>query len=788
MPSRRFEALTRPETDALGNTSQMPSQAAGPVARGVTPFPLAVCLTKSANDILPPQPELRGGVEQFSIIRTMPMPDRSARSTNKRDKECNRPGEGTREPWFLWFCGGLFVLTLGLIYLESTAPYYFCQDDALVTELPHHLLVCRSVWEGRLPEYNPFNQLGEPMLSQGGATYPPRYLAYAIARHLLGNEFALCDVFAIMHLLIGYVAVFALGRQLGFRCWLAAVAGLTVVVAGPNLINGRCWGAFVVPVALQPLLALCADRLRLGSVSWRWSLSVAVLSALLYHCGFPQLFVFVMGGFVVHCLLLSAVGAVPWQRLMWPACALLLGASFCLPVFHVQNLLAASMLPMEPAGEGMLNHVLSVFLPYPLSRDYMPNHFGNKNTEFAAHAYYFGSLFAVLWGAALFDLVRKIVRRDSWLTATQHVWTLSAILFFWASLGPAAGIWKLVAFLPAGLRNSPIRIYPSFVFYCVMSGAMLLENRLRQFEFRLGRCLWLPAVACLLLLYHVSLSFGALYTYGFKPYPSLPPEIVKLVGGDEVRRSRIIGSFKMRSDDPSYPTALPHSLSAVYGIGAMHGYDPVTTARRRYAELHHLISQNVPAALRAYGVRWCLLHRTVTGSYDNGTNPYENQVLFDVRAYPRETIKTIHSVPSAEEFVAVVEFQETLPLCFFSHAPDVGYPLDQHCEGFDVELPENHPGGRLVFGFLKHDEHRAYADTREVAVSDDDWMRVVAEVPPGAKRVEVRYQPDWKTGLIRGALTLGVGCVALTFLVWRQRRSEKVKPGTADAKTSPSPL
>src|SRR5437879_12164784 len=110
---------------------------------------------------------------------------------------------GGDRPWNLM---GWAFLVGGFAFLQRLEPYYFTQDDALVGELPGILLGCRSLWQGVFPDWNPYVFLGAPLASIGfwAITYPPQLLAYAIARHVLGDEFATLEVFAALHLVAGF--------------------------------------------------------------------------------------------------------------------------------------------------------------------------------------------------------------------------------------------------------------------------------------------------------------------------------------------------------------------------------------------------------------------------------------------------------------------------------------------------------------------------------------------------------------------------------------------------------
>ena len=155
-----------------------------------------------------------------------------------------------------WDVLGLLALAAALVSLEARQPYYFTQDDALVVEAPSRLVGCRSLWQGQFPEYNPYNMFGEPMASTGcgSFTYPPTYMAYAAARHLLGNEYLVGDVFVVLHLVAGFAAMRWFCGELGLRRATANLAGLSFVLSGSFLIMGRSWTNFVPMVVWLPVL------------------------------------------------------------------------------------------------------------------------------------------------------------------------------------------------------------------------------------------------------------------------------------------------------------------------------------------------------------------------------------------------------------------------------------------------------------------------------------------------------------------------------------------------------
>jgi threonine/homoserine efflux transporter RhtA len=61
----------------------------------------------------------------------------------------------------------------------------------------------------------------------------------------------------------------------------------------------------------------------------------------------------------------------------------------------------------------------------------------------------------------------------------------------------------------------------------------------------------------------------------------------------------------------------------------------------------------------------------------------------------------------------------------------------------------------------------ATADGRPVAVAEDAWGRLVAAVPAGAKKLAIRYRPDWQRGLTLALAPAVMGAIGLVFLTRR---------------------
>jgi hypothetical protein len=678
----------------------------------------------------------------------------------------------------LWFWAGLAFVVAAFALLELLDPYFFCQDDALSLELPGVLMTCRGIWQGLAAEYNPYIFLGSPTPAISGI-YPPMYLAYGIARHVLGDEYATFDVFAAIHLLAGYCLTFIVARRLGIGPVLAALAGLTFVLSGPVLVMARCWHSFSVLPAAIPLFALLVDRLRTGPVDWRWPLALGLALGAYYHSGFPQLFVLGCGLMLVHAAALAAFGEVPWRRLRWLVPALAFGAAFSIPVFYQQWRLSREMSFDDPGGgDGVGGNLLSMLLPYPLVQGTLPNMWGSLNLQWNGHFYYFGSVLLVAFLAAVAVLAwrqfggRSHVANTGDSSRLQVALVIPAVVAFLLALGESGGLWWLMGLLPVGLRNNPFRAMPWFVFFACLVGARYLEDFIASRQPIAGQSLEkqrlrllfaIAGIGIVLVALHLTRVGIAFYTYGFRPYPQLPTELAKVVGPDEGGRQQRIMSFAaMRSTDPSYPLAMPHNLPCEYELPAFFGYDPLVQRFGRYNACLERVLAKPQAAFAAYGVRWLLIHRTAWGGWQPETpNRFERVFPFVELLHTPLSGNPQRPLGELADYVKVIEIPDAAPLAFDVARPTDALPLRMSVAGLDIDLgPEPEPR-KIVANFLRYPDIVATADGKPAAVTEDEWQRIVVDVAANAKQIRIRYSPPRAPGIVMGVLLAAAGAVAM---------------------------
>ncbi|MEE9607164.1 MAG: YfhO family protein [Myxococcota bacterium] len=129
---------------------------------------------------------------------------------------------------------------------------------------------------GAIPFWNPYQLCGAPFLAEPltGLFYPANLV------YLLFETGAAAEVSLVMHLLLGGLGMWALGRALGFTSAGALASATTFIWSGfvfsrihqPTLLSGVCW--------LPATLFLVEKSLR-GSRSASWGLVLAIACQLL---------------------------------------------------------------------------------------------------------------------------------------------------------------------------------------------------------------------------------------------------------------------------------------------------------------------------------------------------------------------------------------------------------------------------------------------------------------------------------------------------------------------------
>jgi hypothetical protein len=675
-----------------------------------------------------------------------------------------------------WNWAGWLFLIGGFVGLESMQPYYFTQDDALIGELPGVVLGCRSLWAGTFPDWNPYVFMGAPLASIGfwAITYPPQLIAYAVARHLLGDEFATMEVFAALHLLAGFVAMRLLCRRIGMGACAANLAALSFVYAGCILIMGRSWHAFIANAVWLPLLGLGIQRFREGPVGWKWIVGVALVLGLAYHAGFPQI-VAILGMFLLVGLAVVAYAdRIPLRRLaaVVPALLLAVGLSAPLLLHHLQ--MTGGHERFVPAENGVYDELQAAVLPYPLAGAELPTHWGSTDVDKMGHFYFFGGLFALLFALQACCFWVYWPERRAW---ARCWWVPCGIFALLMILGEPAYLWRGVSSLPMArffLRYT-FRFYPCFAFCAVLAGGLILENVLATLQRRRPWELLVGSVSLAVLAYHLAMCQPSFYSYGFRPFPELPSAFESIfhpysdkhfIGPKNSRRIASWGQF--RSVSPDYYLSLTLNLPHYYQVPSIFGYDPVVEGQPQMAEVLRRLQENPAAACKAYGVGWHLFSYPASPVLSPNRRMWTLERFMHLDRVYHRLLKAQH-IPLAEfHGTTVMEVPGVDPLAFVTGRPEQPLPLQLQCRGVDVDVSGLEAGTPVTVNFLWYPQMECTLDGNVMALDKDGWQRITATLSQTGSTLSVRFRPSWHKTCAAGAGICGAA-LTLAWLALRRR-------------------
>ncbi len=677
----------------------------------------------------------------------------------------NRPGVSAGR-W--WEVAGVAVLVAGIATLEIRQPFYFTQDDVMVAELPVVVYGMRSIWDGHFPEYNPVIYLGGPLASVGmfQLTYPPTFLAYAIARHLLGNEYLTGEVYAILHLLAGYGIVRLLAGRLGMGRPAAVLVTLTFLLSGSIILIGRSWSGSLGNAVWLPALMLALRTLATHPVGWRWVFGTGLVIGLYFHQGFTQNAAFSCGFLLAGAVYLAICRAIPVRRALLVIPALLVGGGLATPLLYNQMLLMGTTVRGYSAVGEVTAHLLAFVLPYPLVEFEHPMRWGNLDSHRMGHMLFAGGLLIPLCLVEVVLFVAGLsLDRRLW---AGRVWLGLAGLAFLFILGEDGGLWQIgkeLSFVQSLFRY-PFRLLQAFVLFSSLAGGLMLDRLLRVIPWERTVSVVVAVLAVSVLGYHVFQLTPAQYNYSFRPYPPIPEELRPVVEDAEGGRYRFLPRYPERSTRTDYALGLPHNLPMLFNLPTFDGYSPLNDTTT-FMSIRDKIATSPPdrcaELVRRYGIRW-VVHGKPIHEAD-----WKDKGLYGDRNHATgELLRPSLRVVRTGESVEVSELTGADPLGFAASAPGRPLPVKFGGFGVDVEVDEVPAGEAVIANFVWYPTIRTYLDGEPVPCEADEFHRIRVELPRPGKHLAVRMEPPWGKGIAMGLGFLLAGGVLVLPLVWRR--------------------
>ncbi len=677
-----------------------------------------------------------------------------------------------------WVGGGCGVVLLAFALAECIQPYYFTQDDSFCCLLPVVLQAGRELFSGVFPNYNPCQFLGWSPMSEAtfSLAYPPVYLAYAIARFMLRNEYMAFECMAFITLMQGFLSTYWAARMWRLRPSFAACAGLSFILSGTTLVMGRSWSNFLMVLPYLSLMAGFLGILRHKPVHWRWSVALGMVIGIAYYASLVQMWVYGLLWLLAGAAVLVVCGASSFRKVLWLIPALLLGIAISAPLLYVQ-MDTASNIAREDSGFGIIGKdLLAILLPYPFTHARHPQSYGVNLREYMGMYLYSGT---ILPAAAGVGLALGVLVRWPRRAIAANMMLIGALIALLFAFGDKAGLWWLMRHIPLFhyFRNAE-RFLVLFNLCAALSGALILQRLIGAFRWR---SIWETSLACVvaaLMLYTVSMARASFYSFEAKPYPPLPEYISHTLQPAHAEFPQRVASLTpwdvipVRSVLHDYPFTLEQHFASAYGYLSMSGWDPLVWNHDFYGRyvrhrleradlaFHDPSMPNAPdcrssreAIYKAYGVQWVLVFEPFV---------------------PRFT----HTFPELGESdpsrpVRILPVENTSPLAFAEANPSKPFPIRLDGHGATVNVSELPQGGPFIVNILAWPRFRVYADGKSVPFAPDEWGRMRVDIPPGTQTLDAAYCPPWGMGF---ACMLGLLIVALMMMAVLAR-FDAVRPG-----------
>lgn len=653
-----------------------------------------------------------------------------------------------------WPIFGLLAICLAYTLLEFRQPYYFSQDDNLAQFLPSVLQGCRSFFEGIFPTWNPFQFMGSPSTTVGtyALTYPFTYLSYAFAKFVLGHENATLDVFVIVHLLLGYVAIYWVLRREGCRPSLAVIGSATCILSGFALIFTRSW-FYMSPVLLwTPLMILCVQSLMKGKAGWRWILGFGIIIGAYFHAGNVQMWVYsvLLVDFAIVILLLT--GKLHTRIILPVVSAHFIALALSAPLL-VPQLLVTQGVTRKAISAGIGVGLKALFLPDSLV--HAPHPEGWNPGLPVGEMYYSGTLFVVVGLILVLSLAASRWKKQR---LAQDVWLLCGLLAFVLALGRHGLLWTIMEFLPGFNRfRSPFKFLGYFNLFVVIAGAVALERLFRHRQWaRKGEFL-LAAIAGLVLCYHCSLATAAFYNYNFKPFPPPDPGLLRyLEHTDDVSYPKFLPLAPDRSRDRAFYQSFKHQWPTTANLFSIAGYDPLVSGGPGIRTLMSRIDSDRRQALFEYGVKYVLVYRG------------EDKPTWDIGQH----------IVYRNDYLELLELPDARPMAFSTDNPTMPLPVRFDGGGATLDTSSLHHEGDVVLNMLYRSEIDSRVNGARVPARADAWGRILIHLPSGTRTVRVAFRPPWMLGLVVGGSSLLAGLLVGAYSVRHQDSvgSERAHP------------
>lgn len=657
-----------------------------------------------------------------------------------------------------WLYAGIIVIVLLFAFLQTQRAYFFTRDDNLVQFLPVLNEAQSQLMDGHLPALNMHQYMGSPILRMGtyAVLYPPMVLSYLISHYLLEDDFALLEVFALLHLLAGYLFTYVLLRHLKVNSLYSFIGGLSFVLSGYAIVYIPAWYYVAPCMVFIPLLTYLQYRLNNECNAKIIALS-AISRALFFYGGNVQYFVYwLMFETILFAYLFTKTNSRS-KYLESNFISLLITIILVLPL---GLLIAANAADSYERSEHFLDisglnpheGVLGMLFPAPIS--YTTHHLG-WDSPYESQVFYFGSviMFALVIGLLL---CIKMYGKKSWKKVP--IFFYLGVLSLWLSMGYKGGLYLLTILVPVLNKfRYPLKFTLFTTFFFIVAGVIFLYWLVKKLDHQKRRrvSLIIVVVFFLLIVYHLFLCSKL----GIVVVGEGPPEIID----DYFERNsgRVITVFSDETIDKWYAEMrevpedfkfgrwLNSNFATYFGYYHYSGYEPLRskqTANAIGVGAYARIKKLNKTKLNFHGVRYVIV-------------PEEERYKF----------RSLEGMPItyANENLLVLENQGAKPFVFSENQKiNIGEIKFLHNGlSFNVSAKQI---GNVTINLLAHPQYEIRVDGKKTIFEADKYERINVVVPAGNYEVIVEYKEKifW---VISGISVILLALVMLYFRFFRAK-------------------
>lgn len=485
---------------------------------------------------------------------------------------------------------GALIICLVFIYIEYTSPYNFTKDDNFAQFLPTTLEGLKQIFNGDFPYLNLHQYLGTQIFETGtyAVFYPVTIISYFLAHYVFSNDFWTFEIFVLIHLILGFIAVFLFLSTKIKRKTISLWGALAFIFSGYLLIATSNW-YYVIPSAVfLPLMLYYSEKNSENNI--RNTIFWGILRGIYFYSGNAQYFAFACMFELLYLILIvyQKEGKIRIKDFEKYFISIIITLIIACPLLFSQ----LGVVQESPrAGSNTIGYLFSLptypqelligsLFTYPLAKS--TNYFAYSSSSFS-EIYFSGAIFSIIFIFAGSYFIWKYGKKSLKKISPLFFLALLSILLSFGIFGLIYCFGAIIPIIKSFSSPFKITLFTNFFVVCFGAIAMdLFATKMEENKKDYKKILAVLAIFFgLIIIYHINVCTKTSWTY----YGDSPPLNLSKYEGLNLN-GRIISVFTNSSFDPrlvKYSTYdkrsneemfLSQSFSTYYGIDNIAGYEP----------------------------------------------------------------------------------------------------------------------------------------------------------------------------------------------------------------------